>query len=85
LRLCDENDLTKIPIAINMSARQFQDKALIKKIENALNDFHIEPDLIKIEITESTAMVEVNTTIDSSGGLKSLLMTLVQVIHPWHG
>ncbi len=58
-----ENGLSIIPIAVNVSAKQFLDPEFCEKMENTLAAFGIEPGLIRIEITESTAMDEVEKTI----------------------
>lgn len=46
----------KQKIAVNLSAQQFKDKKLIDKIKQALIDSELPPELLELEITESTIM-----------------------------
>ncbi|MBL8424617.1 MAG: EAL domain-containing protein [Candidatus Accumulibacter phosphatis] len=48
--------LTPVPVAVNVSARQCSDMTIIETIGSALTHSHIAPALLKIELTESTAM-----------------------------
>lgn len=50
-------------IAVNLSARQFQQQNLVEMIDNVLNETGLEPTLLELEITESTAMQDLNFTI----------------------
>ncbi|OIJ20731.1 hypothetical protein BKP45_07990 [Anaerobacillus alkalidiazotrophicus] len=43
-------------ISLNMSIKQFEQHNLVPKLEQHIEDFGVNVDLIKIEITESTAM-----------------------------
>ncbi|MDR3412731.1 MAG: EAL domain-containing protein [Formivibrio sp.] len=45
-----------LPIAVNLSARNLRDENLLKKIRHLQATLGIEPGLLEIEITESTAM-----------------------------
>ncbi len=66
-----------IRLAINVSARQFTDPALVGKIMSALRENGLDPGLIDLEFTESTAMVDVNTTLDTVKRLKELGIGIV--------
>ncbi len=63
LALWRGNGLSIIPVAVNVSAKQFVDPEFCDKIERMIERFGIDPGLIRIEITESTAMDEVEKTI----------------------
>lgn len=60
--------LPAVPLAVNVSARQCADMNIVDTIRDALNDSRIAPSLLKIELTESTAMHNVDfvaTLLDS--------------------
>ena len=61
----------EITLAVNLSARQFQDPDLAAKITGILNEYAIEPRLIELEFTESTAMVDVERTVETVRKLKA--------------
>ena len=47
---------TLVPVAINVSSRQCADMAIVDTIRDALAHSRLDPQLLKIELTESTAM-----------------------------
>lgn len=51
------------PVSINLSALQFEHPQLLDKITEALHDFKVDPSLLVIEITESTAMRHIEKSI----------------------
>jgi len=59
-----------IPVTVNLSARQFQDPELFDKVVRALDQFHVPPELIKFELTESTAMIDMDKAAEIAGKLK---------------
>jgi diguanylate cyclase (GGDEF)-like protein len=61
-----------IRLAVNLSPRQFQDPALLDKVRGALEDSGLSPALLELEITESTAMDDPESSIRVLGGLKAL-------------
>jgi len=50
-------------VAVNLSARQFQQKNLIAEITSALRESGLDPDYLELEITESAIMQNTETTI----------------------
>ncbi|MDF2558033.1 MAG: diguanylate cyclase/phosphodiesterase [Bacillales bacterium] len=48
-----DEQLPKVPISVNISAKEFQNDELIKWIENALDESGMSPEYLKLEITES--------------------------------
>ena len=52
--------LTLLPVAINLSARQFESPLLLPAIEACLTEFDIPPSLLELEITESALMRDVD-------------------------
>jgi diguanylate cyclase (GGDEF)-like protein/PAS domain S-box-containing protein len=67
--ILSQNESHSVKVAVNLSARQFQDKNLIKHINHALNKYKLEPDDLELEITETVLMSE---TASSRNALKSL-------------
>lgn len=53
----------RVAIAVNLSARQFQQHDLVSKITQILQETQMEPGYLELEITESTAMQDVNHTM----------------------
>ncbi|ABK44728.1 diguanylate cyclase/phosphodiesterase with PAS/PAC sensor(s) [Magnetococcus marinus MC-1] len=61
-----------LQVAINLSAKQFQDALLVAKLERSLQQSGLAPELLEVEITESLAMGDVNRTIEQIGELRAL-------------
>ncbi|PIG93947.1 EAL domain-containing protein [Gloeocapsopsis sp. IPPAS B-1203] len=55
--------LPPMRIAVNLSARQFQQQSLSKTIARVLAETGLDPSYLEVEITESIAMHDVNFTI----------------------
>jgi len=64
--------LSPLPIAINVSAKQFHQGNLAAIIENALAQSAVDGSLLEIELTESTAMQNTAETIDALTRIKAL-------------
>ena len=63
---------TGLRIAVNVSARQFQQPNIVSVIEAALERTGFDPNYLEIEITESTAMFNPDLTADILLDLKNL-------------
>lgn len=63
-------------LAVNLSARQFADAALVGCVERELLASGAPADSLEIEITESVAMQDVESTIATLRGLRQLGVTL---------
>ena len=61
-----------ITVAVNLSARQFQQPDLVEQIRSAIVDSGIEPSSLDVEITESSAMQNADVTIYTLRELKAL-------------
>jgi EAL domain-containing protein (putative c-di-GMP-specific phosphodiesterase class I) len=61
---------TAVPVTVNLSARQFQDPELFARVARALDEFQVRPELIKFELTESTAMIDMDKAAEIAGKLK---------------
>jgi EAL domain-containing protein (putative c-di-GMP-specific phosphodiesterase class I) len=64
LRHWQQEALPVVPVAINISGRQFQQpRRLIQLIEDALTEHGLDPRLLELELTESSAMTDPQTAI----------------------
>jgi diguanylate cyclase (GGDEF)-like protein/PAS domain S-box-containing protein len=61
-----------IQIAVNLSARQFNDPHLPRMVARALKETGLPPRLLELEITESTAMQQTDVTLRTLKKLKQL-------------
>jgi diguanylate cyclase (GGDEF)-like protein/PAS domain S-box-containing protein len=59
-------------IAVNLSARQFNDPQLPRMVARALKESGLAPSLLELEITESTAMQQTDVTLRTLKKLKQL-------------
>jgi EAL domain-containing protein (putative c-di-GMP-specific phosphodiesterase class I) len=59
-------------IALNLSARQFDEPDLSEKVINALKSSDLEPGCIELELTETTLMRDPNAAVDTINNLKDL-------------
>lgn len=60
------------PIAVNLSAVQFEHKDLFNKLERLFEQYHVNPSHLMIEITESTAMHHIESSIRSFERLRKM-------------
>lgn len=58
-----DRGIPEFRVAVNISARQFHDEALISLVESALNESGLDPHCLELEITESIAMENVELTL----------------------
>lgn len=61
-----------VSVAVNLSARQFQDPGLLQQVVAALRVSELPPQRLCLEITESLAMQDLELTIRTLGELKGL-------------
>lgn len=61
-----------LTIAINLSARQFQDASLVPFIKEMLQKYHISPSQVEFEITESISMLNTTNTLRILSELKDI-------------
>ena len=72
LRAWKTAGIRPVPVAVNLSPKQFQHSDIGDMVLRALRDYDIEPDLIELEITESAAMNNAADAIAALTNLKSL-------------
>ena len=61
-----------IRMAVNLSARQFQQGNLVQKVADILTDTGLEPRLLELEVTESVAMHDVEFTVKTLQEFKQM-------------
>lgn len=66
-----------VPIAVNVSARQFEQPDFPEKIRAALAEAGLEARWLEIELTESTIMQSVDKTLDALNALKAQGLRIV--------
>ena len=63
---------TNITVAVNLSARQFQQADLVEQIRSVIEDTKVDPAWLEVEITESSAMQNAENTIYILRELKAI-------------
>lgn len=67
------NETTKhLILSINVSAKQFQQADFVAKVEAALQTYTIEPGRLKLELTESMLLSDIEDTITKMTALRSI-------------
>jgi len=61
-----------LTVSVNLSARQFEDKHLLREIERALNESALKPGNLELEITESMVMRDIQSSKKILDGIKSM-------------
>jgi diguanylate cyclase (GGDEF)-like protein len=61
-----------LTVSVNLSARQFEDKHLLREIERALNESALKPGNLELEITESMVMRDIQGSKKILDGIKSM-------------
>lgn len=68
--------LPAIPVAVNLSARQFRQKHLVREVERILSESGLESRYLELEITESLVMQNLDRVTGILNDLKGLGTTL---------
>ena len=61
-----------LKLAVNVSARQFRQKQFVNQVETIISRFAIDPALLKLELTESVVLDDVEDTIAKMRDLKKM-------------
>jgi len=75
-RSWQDDGLTGMRIAVNLSARQLLDPALRQKIERTLHRHDLAPEALELELTETAAMVDAGRTLALFGELHDMGISL---------
>jgi len=70
------SDHANLTINVNLSGRQFGQQNLVKQVEQVLQETHIDPRALKLEITESVLMEDRNIALKALRQLKDLNVQL---------
>ena len=71
-KVWQKSGLPPIPVAVNLSARQFQQSNLVELVTQVLEETGLDPHLLDIEITETAVMQNLTFAQDSLSKLRSL-------------
>jgi len=63
---------TPLTVSVNLSARQFEDKHLLREIERALSESSLKPNCLELEITETMVMRDTQSSKKILDGIKSM-------------
>jgi len=73
LQLWQKNPLTQsLILSINVSAKQFLQPNFITLIQNVIQEYSVNPELLKLELTESVLLAGLDENINIMNGLKDL-------------
>jgi diguanylate cyclase (GGDEF)-like protein/PAS domain S-box-containing protein len=72
IRAWHDAGLTTVPIAINLSARQFHQQNICEIVTTALRDYGVAAHMLELEITESAAMQNAEATSATLHKLKAI-------------
>ncbi|WP_343731095.1 EAL domain-containing protein [Duganella sp.] len=64
--------MTPVPLAVNLSPRQFMHRGLVESIRGILDDTGIDPALIEFEITETALMQHGEQTLEILGHINAM-------------
>jgi diguanylate cyclase (GGDEF)-like protein/PAS domain S-box-containing protein len=67
-----ESGAGALRVAVNLSARQFQQHDLVQMVRNALDEVGLDPALLELEITETTAMQNADASVDVLRALRDI-------------
>ncbi|HZT68005.1 MAG TPA: EAL domain-containing protein [Acidimicrobiales bacterium] len=72
VRRWEEEGLPPLQVAVNLSGRQFHQPDLVQRVQEVLDQTDLPPARLTLEITETVAMEDMQTTIHTIGDLAQL-------------
>jgi diguanylate cyclase (GGDEF)-like protein len=67
-----DQGITPIKVAVNLSARQFQQPNLVQMVSQVLSETKLNPEFLELEITETIAMENINFTKEKLNQLSKM-------------
>jgi diguanylate cyclase (GGDEF)-like protein/PAS domain S-box-containing protein len=67
-----QDGCAELRVAVNLSAMQFQQRGLVARVQEILNDTGVDPDRLVLEITESAAMHDAELTVELLAMLRAM-------------
>ena len=71
-RMWQDAGMKKIPVAVNVSGRQFEQKDFVDKVRRTLERSGLDPEYLELEITETVLMADSKTAVVNLNELKTL-------------
>lgn len=71
-KLWQERGFEKIPVAVNVSSRQFKEERFVDIVRQILDETKLEPRYLELEVTESLMMENVESSIKKLQELKAM-------------
>jgi diguanylate cyclase (GGDEF)-like protein len=71
-----EAGLPRLPVAVNLSARQFRQEQLVSQLAEILKSTGLEPDVLELEITESMVMQDPDGAVALMKALRQMSVRL---------
>jgi EAL domain-containing protein (putative c-di-GMP-specific phosphodiesterase class I) len=65
-------DTQHLQLSVNVSARQFYEDNFVVQVQQMLNHYGINPDRLKLELTESLVLDDINSTINKMNELRNI-------------
>lgn len=67
-----EAGFSRLRVAVNLSARQFQHRSLSESVLRVLSEVGLDPRWLELELTESSLVIDAGRAIGTLGGLREL-------------
>jgi diguanylate cyclase (GGDEF)-like protein len=68
--------LDALTVSVNVSARQFEERRLVERVEGALKDSGLPPSSLELEVTESLLMRDLSQAVERMRELKAMGVSL---------
>jgi len=73
LKAWQQDDLTRhLTLSVNVSAKQFHESAFVDQVQTAVQKYAVNPELLKLEPTESVLIENIEDTITTMNKLKAI-------------
>jgi len=72
IRAIHERGFADLRVAVNLSPRQFRQRDLARSIASVLDELHLDPDCLELEVTESSVMENADAAVRTLQELKAM-------------